>query len=336
VKRKIHQNISSGDSGGNSGENYTLAVVSRIISSNAIAFVLIGIVIICFIAIPNFRSATNAINILRQVSALTIIALGQYFVILSGGIDLSAGTTISLIGCLVAGLMYFSDWPLVAALVFAICMGIVIGSINGALVVYGDIQPFIATLATMIAIKGIAFLYSGGFPISGLPEAFGFFGRGYVGKIPVPILIMVAIAIICYFFSEHSITGRNIFAIGGNEDAARVCGIRTKRVKLFVYVIASFLTSIGAIVISSRIMSGQPTVGDNMLFDIITAVVLGGTSLSGGEGKVFGVIAGALILGVIANAMVLLRINPYWQWIIRGIILVIAVYIDSRTKKRIK
>lgn len=311
-----------------------LEAVRRFLGNNVILVVLIGIVALCAGFIPTFRTLTNAINILRQVSALTIIALGQYFVVLSGGIDLSAGSTVSFVGVLVAGLMYFQGWPLLAALIFGLVMGSLIGLVNGVLIVYGEIQPFITTLATMIAIKGVAFLYSGGKPISGMPGGFEFFGRGHIWGIPFPVVLMVLTALVCYVFSEHSVTGRNIFSVGGNESAARLCGIRTKKVKLLVYVISSFLTTVGAIVIASRIMSGQPTVGDYMLFDILTAVILGGTSLSGGVGRVGGVVIGALILGVVANSMVLLRINPYWQWIIRGIILALAVFIDAKTKRK--
>lgn len=309
-------------------------VLSNLLRNNAIFIVLIGMVVILSIFVPTFGTVNNIINILRQSSALTIIAMGQYFVVLSGGIDLSAGSTISFITCLITGLMYFNEWSLLWALSFTLMISIFIGIINGVLVAYGNIQPFIVTLATMITIKGVAFIYSGGIPISGTPGAFEYFGRGFIGAIPFPIVLMLIIVGICYVFSEHTVTGRNIFYVGSNESATRLCGIDTKKVKLLVYIISSFLTSIGAVVIASRTMSGQPTVGEPMLFDILTAVVLGGTSLSGGTGKAYKVLVGALILGVIANFMVLIRVSPYWQWITRGIILVLAAFIDVKTSSR--
>ncbi len=304
------------------------------VRNNLTFVILIAMVIACFIGVPNFGTPDNIVNVVRQVSALTIIALGQYFVILTGGIDLSAGSTVSLVGCVAAGLMYFSGWPMPAAVLAAVFASLLVGLINGVMVVYGNIVPFITTLATMIAVKGATFLYSGGFPISGLPASFEFFGRGYVWNIPAPIVIMVGIVVIAYIFSEQTLTGRNIFAVGGNEAAARLCGVETKKVKLLAYVLGGLLAGIGGIIIASRIKSGQPTVGDNLLFDVITAVVLGGTSMAGGEGRVLGVLAGALILGVIANAMVLLRIDPYWQWIVRGAILALAVFIDARLTRK--
>lgn len=306
----------------------------NLLRDNVIFIILVGMVVILSIFIPTFGTANNIINILRQSSALTIIAMGQYFVVLSGGIDLSAGSNISFITCLITGLMYFNGWPLLWALIFTLIVGIFIGVINGILVAYGNIQPFVVTLATMIIVKGVAFIYSGGIPISGTPGAFEYFGRGFIGAVPFPVVLMLAVVGICYAFSEHTVTGRNIFYVGGNESAARLCGIDTKKVKLIVYIISGFLTSIGAIVIASRTMSGQPTVGEPMLFDILTAVVIGGTSLSGGTGKAPKVLAGALILGVIANFMVLIRVSPYWQWITRGIILVLAAFIDVKTSSR--
>ncbi|MDD5658848.1 MAG: ABC transporter permease [Actinomycetota bacterium] len=296
----------------------------------SILIILIGMIIIIRFLSPYFFTTTNLINIVRQISALAIIALGEYFVILTAGMDLSLGSTVSLTGVLVSGFIVYNGLNIYFAMFLVLLVGILIGAINGALIVYGKIPPFIATLATMISIKGITFIYSEGYPISGLPESFSFLGRGYIGWIPVPIIVMIVISLICYIFINHTKTGLSVLATGGNEEASRVSGIKTNKVKLLVYILSGVLAVIGGIVISSRIMAGQPNVGDNLLFDAITAVVLGGTSFFGGEGKVQGVIIGALILGVLANGMTLLGVGAYYQWLTRGIILAMAVFIDMR------
>lgn len=298
---------------------------------NSIVFILVGIFVICSLLIPRFFSFDNLINVLRQVSAFTIIAFGQFFVIVSGGFDLSIGSNIGFLGIIIAYSIKVFGMQMWMAMLLALGIALVIGYWNGFFVVYGSVPPFIATLATMIIVKGFNFLVSNGIPISGFPESFGFIGRGYIGPIPFPVIILLFVSFISYVFMEHTATGRSIYAVGGNEEASKLSGVNVSQIKILVYVLSGLFTGIGAIMIASRIMAGQPTVGDNMLFDIVTAVVLGGTALSGGKGKIWGVICGALILGIIANALVLIRINVYWQWIIKGMILALAVFISSKT-----
>jgi ribose transport system permease protein len=299
----------------------------------AILFIFVGLFAACSIFVDGFFNTNNIVNIVRQISFLSIIALGQFFVILIGGIDMSASSSIGFTSVLLAGLVHWENVPIVLAIIIVLFASVAVGLVNGLMTVYGKIPAFIATLVTMIVLKGVNYLYSNSIPISGLPAGFKNLGAGYVGPIPVPILIMVVIAFACYVFTMHTETGRSIYAVGGNEEASRLSGINTNKIKLIAFVISSVLTAVGAILITSRTMAGQPTIGENMLFDVITVVVLGGTALSGGRGKVVGVVIAALILGIIDNAMVLMGIGSYWQWIIKGFILAVVVLIDSKTKK---
>lgn len=301
---------------------------------NSIVLIFLVMFFVCSLFVPRFLSFNNLINVLRQVSAFTIIAFGEFFVIVSGGFDLSVGSMIGFLGVIVAYTIKVLGVSMWLSMLLAMGVALFIGYWNGVFIVYGSVPPFIATLATMVIVKGFNFLVSNGVPISGFPETFGFIGRGYVGPIPFPIIILFFVSLVSYMFMEHTETGRSIYAVGGNEEASRLSGVNVDRIKVLVYILSALFTSIGSIMIASRIMAGQPTVGDNMLFDVITAVVLGGTSLSGGKGSIVGVICGALILGIIANVLVLLRINVYWQWIIKGMILALAVFISSKVEKR--
>jgi len=307
--------------------------LSQFLQEWAILFIFIGLFVISAIFVDGFFTYTNVINIFRQISFLAIIALGQFFVILVGGIDMSPGSSIGFFSLLLAGLIYWNGLPIGVAIVLVLIASIVIGLVNGILSVYGKLPAFIATLVTMIVLKGVNYLYSDGIPISGLPSGFKVLGAGYIGGIPIPVIILIIITLLCWVFTMHTRTGRSLYAVGGNEEASRLSGINTNRIKLLAFVIGSVLTALGTILITSRTMAGQPTLGDTMLFDIITIVVLGGTSLSGGRGKVFGVVIAALILGIIDNVMVLLGIGSYWQWIIKGVILAAVVVIDAHSKK---
>ncbi|XID91275.1 ABC transporter permease [Paenibacillaceae bacterium WGS1546] len=309
------------------------AAFSAFFKEWAILFIFVGLFAACSIFVDGFFDGNNIMNIVRQISFLAIIALGQFFVILIGGIDMSASSSIGFASVLLAGLVHWENVPIALAIILVLFASIVIGFVNGLMSVYGKVPAFIATLVTMIVLKGVNYLYSNSIPISGLPASFKNLGAGYIGPVPVPIVILAVIAIGCYIFTMHTETGRSIYAVGGNEEASRLSGINTNKIKMIAFILGSFLTAIGAILITSRTMAGQPTLGENMLFDVITVVVLGGTSLSGGRGKVIGVVIAALILGIIDNAMVLLGIGSYWQWIIKGLILAIVVLIDARTKK---
>lgn len=303
------------------------------IKEGAIILLFILMFVLASIFVDEFFNSENIINLVRQISFLAIIGLGQFFVILIGGIDMSVGSTIGLVSILLADMMSSYQVPIALAILIVLAVTVLIGLINGMIAVFGHVTPFIATLITMIIIKGINFLYSNGIPISGLPREFNFLGAGYVGPIPFPIIILCIIGIFCYLLTMKTSLGRSLYAVGGNLEATKLSGINTNKVRIFAFMMSSFLAGIGSILITSRTMSGQPNIGEAMLFDIITIVVLGGTSLSGGRGRVIGVIFAALILGIIDNVMVLKGIDAYWQQVVKGVILAIVVLIDAHSKK---
>lgn len=298
-----------------------------------IFFLFIAMFSICSIFIGNFFTADNLTNILRQISFLAIISLGEFFVILTGEMDMSIGSIIGLVSVFLAGFVSKSGMNIWLALLLVFLFAIGFGIINGALTVYGKMPSFIATLVTMNVIKGINYIYSDGIPISGLPAEFNALGMGYVGSIPIPVILMLIVSAILYVFTMHTATGRSFFAVGGNKEASRLSGINVKVIGVLAFVLSAVLCTIGAIGLTAKTMSGSATVGDNMLFDVMTVVVLGGTSLTGGRGKVIGVVLAALFMGVISNAMVLVGISTYWQWIVKGVILVTVVLIDSNSRK---
>lgn len=298
-----------------------------------ILFLFIALVAVCSIAIDGFRDLGNYLNIARQVSFLAIAGLGQFFVILVAQLDLSVGSSIGLTSVLMAGLVVNNSWPMWLAMLAVLGISIAIGLVNGIVVVFGRVPAFISTLVMMNVLMGLAYIYSRGLPISGLPAWFNYLGMGYLFNIPVPVYFMVIIAVLCWIFTTRTALGRSFYAVGGNAEASRLSGINVRAVGILAFVLASVLTTFASIGVTSRTMSGGASLGEGMLFDIITVVILGGTSLFGGRGNVFGVVVAALLLGVITNAMVLLGIDTYFQWIIKGVILMTVVFIDVNSRK---
>lgn len=298
-----------------------------------ILFLFVALFILCSASINKFFSTENIMNILRQISFLAIVSLGEFFVILIGEMDMSIGSIIGMVSVFFASFVAKSDMSIGLALVIVFVLAIAVGIINGLLTVIGKMPSFIATLVTMNVIKGINFINSKGIPISGLPKGFNVLGMGYLWIIPIPVIIMLIVAVLLNLFTKQMPLGRSFFAVGGNKEASKLSGVNVKFVSILAFVISAILCMIGAIGMTSKTMSGIATIGDNMLFDVMTVVVLGGTALTGGRGKVVGVVLAAMFLGVISNAMVLLGIDTYWQWIVKGIILVSVVLIDSNTKR---
>lgn len=298
-----------------------------------ILFLFIALFIICSVSVENFFTTENIMNILRQISFLAIVSLGEFFVILIGQMDMSIGSIIGMVSCFFAGFVAKSGMPMGIALLIVFVFAITAGIINGLLTVVGKMPSFIATLVTMNVIKGVNFIYSRGLPISGLPKEFNFFGMGYLWIIPVPVILMLIVAFILNLFTKQTPLGRSFFAVGGNIEASKLSGVNVRFVSILAFILSAILCAIGAIGMTSKTMSGIATIGENMLFDVMTVVVLGGTALTGGRGNVTGVVLAAMFLGVISNAMVLLGIDAYWQWIVKGIILVSVVLIDSNTKR---
>jgi ribose transport system permease protein len=292
-----------------------------------------ALVVIFSVASSTFRTTSNIMNVLRQASFIAIIAMGEFFVILTGNMDMSISSIIGMVSIFFAGFAVTMGMPVWLAIMLVMLMAVAFGFANGVLVVFGKVPSFIGTLVTMNIIKGIYFIYSGGLPISGLPESFNFLGAGYVGVVPFPVILMVVIALLLYVITQHTAIGRSFFAVGGNIEASNLSGINVNFIRISAFVLCAVLTAIGALGLTAKTLSGNVMLGENLLFDVMTIVVLGGTSLAGGRGRIFGVVIGALFLQVISNMMVLMGINTYLQWVVKGVILVAVVLIDANTKR---
>lgn len=308
----------------------------------AIFFIFLAMFIAMSLLSPAFLQPRNLLNIVRQISVMGLIAIGVTKVIITGGIDLSSGSVLALAAVVAASLaqrpdsatLKFADLsvPLLFPIVAALAIGAFCGAVNGTLVAKFRIPPFIATLGMMTVARGFALIYSDR-PISGLTSEYRFIGQGEILGIPTPILILATVAIGSHLLLNNFRFGRYIYALGGNEQAARISGINLDAVKIGVYTLAGLLAGLAGLVLSSRIDSGQPGLGVGYELDAIAAAVIGGTSLSGGIGTIWGTIIGALIIGVLNNGLDLLNVSAYWQTIVKGSIIVVAVIIDQRKNR---
>ncbi|MEG1002299.1 ABC transporter permease [Clostridium sp.] len=297
---------------------------------------LIGLVLLCIIitfVTPKFLSVANITNVFTQVSVNAIIAVGMTFVILTGGIDLSVGSTLAISGALSASIIK-STGSITLAILGAAACGIIIGFVNGILIAKGKLQAFIATLATMTIFRGVTLVYTDGTPISKLSETFAKIGNAKLGFIPVPVIITIVIAAIAIFVLSQTKFGRYLYALGGNEESAKLSGINTDRIKMMTYVVSGFVSAIAGVIITSRIGSASPNAGTGFELDAIAAVVIGGTSLAGGEGKISGTIIGALIIGVLNNGLNLMNVSPFYQSIVKGLVILIAVLLDKKSRNK--
>ncbi|CRM72034.1 ribose ABC transporter permease [Pseudomonas sp. 25 R 14] len=308
--------------------------LARLVRSPAF-YPFIGLLVVTavmIVASDNFLTASNLSNIARQVSINAIIAVGMTCVILTGGIDLSVGPVMALSGTLTAGLMV-AGLPPGLAIGAGLLIGVAFGVGNGLFVAYLHMPPIIVTLATMGIARGFGLMYTDGYPISGLPEWFGFFGRESLFGIQVPILIMLVTYLVAYVLLQHTRIGRYIYAIGGNEEAVRLSGVRAARFKLLVYGLSGLTAAIAGLVLTSRLMSGQPNAGIGFELDAIAAVVLGGASIAGGRGVIAGTLLGAMLLGVLNNGLNMLGVSPYVQSVIKGAIILLAIFISRQRHK---
>ncbi|WP_442854889.1 ABC transporter permease [Burkholderia sp. BDU5] len=296
---------------------------------------LIGLVVVCIamvFASDSFLSAANLENVLRQVSINAIIGVGMTCVILTGGIDLSVGSVMALSGTLTAGLLV-AGINGAAALAAGVGVGVALGAANGFFVAFAGMPPIIVTLATMGIARGVALIYTGGYPIDGLPDWIRFFGSGKVLGVQMPVLTMLVVYALAWLMLERMPFGRYVYAIGGNEHATRLSGVRVARVKLVVYTFAGLTSALAAVVLTGRLMSGQPNAGVGFELDAIAAVVMGGTSIAGGRGAIVGTLIGALLLGVLNNGLNMIGVNPYVQNVIKGGIILLAIYIGRERRK---
>ena len=297
--------------------------------------VFIVLVIILMILSPNaFAKPRNLINVVKQASINGVLACGMMFVIIAGGIDLSAGSVVALSGVVAAYLAQMQGIPIILPILGALGTGALIGLINGFGAAYAELPPFIITLATMSIVRGAALILSGGSPVFGLQEQFeGIAGISIANVIPILVLYFLLIAVFSGFILNKTVFGRHVYAIGGNSITAKVSGINVKSMLLRVYIICGVFSGIAGLLIASRTMQGSPTVGVGYEMDAIAAVVIGGVSMSGGSGKWYGTIIGALLLALISNGLDILGISSNFQQIIKGIIIAVAVYLDLRGKK---
>ena len=278
----------------------------------------------------NFLTANNLLNLLLQVTSNALIAFGMTFVILTGGIDLSVGSILALSSALTAGLLG-SGMPVTLAILISLILGCILGMMNGLLISYGKLAPFIVTLATMTIFRGATLVYTNGNPITkGLSDTFlfQFLGQGYIVGIPFPVIIMFIVFIVLYVLLHKTAFGKSVYAIGGNEKAAYISGVKLNKVKIIIYSISGIMASISGLIITSRLSSAQPTAGASYEMDAIAAVVLGGTSLSGGKGRILGTLIGALIIGVLNNGLNIIGVSAFWQQVVKGVLILIAVLID--------
>ncbi|WP_232787083.1 ABC transporter permease subunit [Planococcus sp. MB-3u-03] len=292
---------------------------------------LILIIIIITAINPSFLSMSNILNVLRQVSINALIAFGMTFVILTGGIDLSIGSILALTGAVTAGMMASGIDPILAMLL-GLFLGAVLGAINGVIIAKGKVAPFIATLATMTIYRGLTLVYTEGRPISGLGDsmAFQMLGKGYFLGIPVPVVTMLISFGILYFILKKTTFGRRVYAVGGNEEASVLSGINADRIKIYVYSLVGALAGLASLILTSRLNSAQPTAGQMFELDAIAAVVLGGTSLTGGRGWIVGTLIGALIIGVLNNGLNLIGVSSFFQQVVKGAVILLAVLLDRK------
>jgi inositol transport system permease protein len=295
----------------------------------------LAIVLLLVILSPDaFARPSNLLNIVKQASINGILACGMMFVIISGGIDLSVGSTVALAGVMAAHFSHPGDYPLIVPIVVALGFGALVGYINGIGVAYGEIPPFIITLGTMTAVRGAALIASGGAPVFNVSKPFEYVASGFLFGIPLLAIYFAGIVALAAVILTKTVFGRRVYSVGGNEIAANVSGINVRSIKILVYVIAGILAGFAGMLLASRTVSGSPTAGSGYELDAIAAVIIGGVSMAGGAGKWYGTVIGALMIAVIGNGLDILGVSSHYQFVIKGAIIVFAVLIDIKSKAK--
>lgn len=314
-----------------SGNNFMHSIT--FLSKYGIYFAFLLLTGILAIISPPFLTPSNVINILRQISVNGIIAVGMTMVIITAGIDLSIGSVVALSAVIATTYAHPGEYPLIVPLTLGLLAGLACGTINGILIAKKKLAPFIVTLGMMTAARGIGLVYTNGQPVNNLSSSYNQIGGGYILGIPFPVVIFLGVALCGAFILHYTRFGRYVYAVGGNELAAKVSGINTDRVIIMVYAITGALAGLAGIALSSRIMSASPSMGQGYELDAIAAVVIGGTSLSGGVGTIAGTVVGTLIIGVMNNGLDMLNVSSYWQSIVKGLIIVLAVLLDKKSTR---
>ncbi|GAB4573860.1 MAG: ribose ABC transporter permease [Anaerolineae bacterium] len=280
-----------------------------------------------------FLQSRNLVNILVQNTPVIVGAVGMTLTMLTAGIDLSVGSVAALAGAISAGVIVNNGWPVYAGMLAGLVVGLAVGVLNGTLIVYGKLPPFVATLATLGIARGLTLVYTEGRPISGMGEAYTFWGSGKIYNVPAPVVVTAVVVLGAYLLLSRTRFGLYIYAIGGGEETSRLAGVPVNRVKLATYALSGLLAGLAGLLLTARLWSAQPQVAVGFELDAIAAAVLGGVSLFGGVGSVLGAVVGALIVGVLGNGLNLLRVASYPQQVIQGIVLVLAVMVDMYTKR---
>jgi ribose transport system permease protein len=301
---------------------------STFLGPYGVALLIVPLAIIFAVLNPRFLSIANIINVLRQASIIGIMACGMTVVLLTGNIDLSVGSVVALAGVVTAWSIC-AGIPTILAILIGLLLGAAAGFINGWLTAKFNIPSLLITVGSMNAIRGIAYLITGGRPITGLPDSFAFLGAGYFLGIPIPVYIMLIIILLSWYFLQFMVLGRHVYAVGSNSEAARLSGINKRHIITLSLTISGLFSAVSGIVLAARLSSGQPIVGMGYELQVIAASVLGGVSLNGGQGRVIGAVIGAILIGIMNNGLNLVRVSPYWQQVLIGMIIVSAVIIDK-------
>ena len=300
--------------------------------------ILLGLLVLCVIFSifgSNFLTTNNLLNLLRTCATNCYLAIGVQMAIILAGIDLTGGALAAFTGVMTVAAFEWWGMPVGVAVAMGVLFGLVIGFLNGAIVAYTGIHPFVVTLAMQSICRGTAYLVANGSPVTAYgQDAFAEIGQGSSGPVPLPVVYMIIFLILDYFFLNKTKTGRHIYAVGGNEVSARFSGINVNKIKILVWTISGTLAGFCGVVLASRMSSGQPDTGQGYETDAIAAAVLGGTSFFGGTGSVGGLLIGVLIIGLISNGLNLMHVNSYWQYVLKGIIIIAAVYVDMIKQKK--
>jgi len=317
--------------------------IQSLFANGILEIILVLLCLVLALTASGFLTAENLLNVLRNVSMQGVIAFGMTMVIISGEIDLSVGSAVAFSACLTAFLTQklFSEWAslpialaIAIAIVFALIVGFLLGVFTGFMRTRYQVPSFITTLALMTGLSGAAELITNGFPLTPFPSWYNFIGGGYLAGIPFPALLFLLTFVVLQFLMNYTAFGRSVYAVGGNAEAARLSGINVGRVKMMVLGITAFLAALSGIMVSSEIMSGTATTAKGWELDVIAAVIIGGTSLMGGVGRIWGTMVGVVFLGVLMNGMTLLNVSEYWQHVVRGVIILVAVLLNLLQKEK--
>lgn len=314
--------------------------MKQLIKKFSTLMILIILIVIFSAASPNFLRINNILNVLRQVAVTSILTAGMTYVIISGGMDLTVGAYLGLAGVVVAKMMGDMALPVPVAVLITIVILTVIGVITGALIVGLNVSAIVITLGMMTVVRGLAYIISGGLPVYDIPESIVFLGQGYIMGIPVPVIIMLIIVLIMGLILKYTYFGRYVYSIGGNVEAAKLAGVSVNKITVSLYAISAFLAAIAGVILTGRISSGSPQSGTSTEMDVVTAVVIGGVSVNGGKGSMLGAFLGAVIIGVLTNGLTIINIGEYYQQVVKGAVLILAVAFDvlanKETVKKVK